>query len=235
MDRCGDVPALHIGRAARIRRADFDALVEVSVVGEPQPTSPSIWDGEFRRRRCRAQSREGPGQQSRVVPRRRGREGRVGASQVSPSTSTPSLQPARGCRHRRAHPSVSASRCRTPPYSATRSLRRRSATRSGRFGETECDSLRVGRPRDYRRAGQLLAVLLPPVARPAGSERRPLLRGDLVEAAGCAGDDADQAAVLLHEGLVRTMIDRADRFARCPTRLDGQSGARERKSPARMR
>ena len=43
----GTLPALHIGRRVRIRRADFDALIEASVIGDPQPALPSIWDGEI--------------------------------------------------------------------------------------------------------------------------------------------------------------------------------------------
>ena len=43
----GKLPALHIGRRVRIRRADFDALIEASIVGYPQPARPSIWDGEI--------------------------------------------------------------------------------------------------------------------------------------------------------------------------------------------
>jgi excisionase family DNA binding protein len=42
----GKLPALHVGRRVRIRRADFDALIEDSVIrSEPQPAPPSIWDG----------------------------------------------------------------------------------------------------------------------------------------------------------------------------------------------
>ena len=37
----------HIGRRVRVRRADFDALLEASAIGEPKPASPSIWDGEI--------------------------------------------------------------------------------------------------------------------------------------------------------------------------------------------
>jgi Helix-turn-helix domain len=43
----GKLPALHIGRRIRIRRADFDALIETSVIRDPQPALPSIWDGEI--------------------------------------------------------------------------------------------------------------------------------------------------------------------------------------------
>jgi excisionase family DNA binding protein len=43
----GKLPALHIGRRVRIRRADFDALLGASVIGDPQPAPPSIWDGEI--------------------------------------------------------------------------------------------------------------------------------------------------------------------------------------------
>ena len=42
----GKLPALHIGRRVRIRRVDFDALLVASVISEPQPGHPSIWDGE---------------------------------------------------------------------------------------------------------------------------------------------------------------------------------------------
>jgi hypothetical protein len=37
---------LHVGRRVRIRRADFDQLLEASVVGHPQPAAPNIRDGE---------------------------------------------------------------------------------------------------------------------------------------------------------------------------------------------
>jgi excisionase family DNA binding protein len=43
----GKLPAVHIGRRVRIRRADFDALLEASVIGGPQPITSSIWDGEI--------------------------------------------------------------------------------------------------------------------------------------------------------------------------------------------
>ena len=44
----GKLPALHIGRRARIRRVDFNALIEGSAIaGDAQPTPPSIWDGEI--------------------------------------------------------------------------------------------------------------------------------------------------------------------------------------------
>ena len=43
----GTLPALHIGRRVRIRRLDFDALVDGSLIGDPQPALPSIWDGEI--------------------------------------------------------------------------------------------------------------------------------------------------------------------------------------------
>jgi excisionase family DNA binding protein len=42
----GKLPALHVGLRVRIRRADFDQLLEASVVGERQPARPSIWEGE---------------------------------------------------------------------------------------------------------------------------------------------------------------------------------------------
>jgi excisionase family DNA binding protein len=44
----GRLPALHVGRRVRVRRADFDALIEGSAIGgDAQPTPPSIWDGEI--------------------------------------------------------------------------------------------------------------------------------------------------------------------------------------------
>jgi excisionase family DNA binding protein len=43
----GKLPALHVGRRVRIRRADFDALLEASVIGDPRPAQPNIWDGEI--------------------------------------------------------------------------------------------------------------------------------------------------------------------------------------------
>jgi excisionase family DNA binding protein len=43
----GKLPALHIGRRVRIRRTDFNALLEASVIGERQPAGPSIWDGNM--------------------------------------------------------------------------------------------------------------------------------------------------------------------------------------------
>ena len=43
----GKLPALHIGRRVRVRRADFDALIEDSSSGQVQSrsASESIWDG----------------------------------------------------------------------------------------------------------------------------------------------------------------------------------------------
>jgi excisionase family DNA binding protein len=43
----GSLAALHIGRRVRIRRADFDALLESSVIGEQQPAGSSFWDGDI--------------------------------------------------------------------------------------------------------------------------------------------------------------------------------------------
>jgi excisionase family DNA binding protein len=43
----GKLPALHVGRRVRIRRADFDQLLEASVVGGAQAATPSIWEGEI--------------------------------------------------------------------------------------------------------------------------------------------------------------------------------------------
>jgi len=41
----GKLPALHAGRRVRIRRADFDALIEGSAIS--QRPRASIWDGEI--------------------------------------------------------------------------------------------------------------------------------------------------------------------------------------------
>lgn len=38
---------MHIGRRVRIRRADFDAVIEASVIGDHQPALVNIWDGEI--------------------------------------------------------------------------------------------------------------------------------------------------------------------------------------------
>jgi hypothetical protein len=40
---------LHIGRRVRVRRADFNALIEQSAITrrEPESTPPSIFDGEI--------------------------------------------------------------------------------------------------------------------------------------------------------------------------------------------
>lgn len=43
----GTLPAVHIGRRVRIRRDDFDALLDASVIGTRQVASSSIWDGEI--------------------------------------------------------------------------------------------------------------------------------------------------------------------------------------------
>ena len=43
----GTLPALRVGRRVRIRRTDFDALIEGSAIGNPQSAAPSIWDGEI--------------------------------------------------------------------------------------------------------------------------------------------------------------------------------------------
>ncbi len=43
----GKLPALRIGRRVRGRRADFDAPLEASVIGERQAIGPSIWEGEI--------------------------------------------------------------------------------------------------------------------------------------------------------------------------------------------
>ena len=43
----GKLPALHIGRRVRIRRDDFDALLDASAIGARNAASSSIWDGEI--------------------------------------------------------------------------------------------------------------------------------------------------------------------------------------------
>ena len=47
----GSLPALHVGRRVRVRRADFDALLERGRTGGPPPSGPSpaqaFWDGEL--------------------------------------------------------------------------------------------------------------------------------------------------------------------------------------------
>ena len=45
----GSLPAYHVGRRVRVRREDFDALIERGAsTGGARPASagPSIWDGE---------------------------------------------------------------------------------------------------------------------------------------------------------------------------------------------
>jgi excisionase family DNA binding protein len=45
----GELPAVHIGRRVRVRRADFDRMIEKSYIstGKPpgEPPRTSIWDG----------------------------------------------------------------------------------------------------------------------------------------------------------------------------------------------
>jgi excisionase family DNA binding protein len=44
----GTLPAVHVGRRVRIKRSDFDRLVEEGYRGGSSPNpSPSIWDGEI--------------------------------------------------------------------------------------------------------------------------------------------------------------------------------------------
>jgi excisionase family DNA binding protein len=50
----GKLPALHVGRSVRVRRADFDAFLDKGYSGRRPPTKhgrttpePSIWDGEI--------------------------------------------------------------------------------------------------------------------------------------------------------------------------------------------
>ena len=41
----GFLPAIRIGRRVRVKRSDFDALLEASYTRRPQ-TSAGVWDGE---------------------------------------------------------------------------------------------------------------------------------------------------------------------------------------------
>jgi excisionase family DNA binding protein len=41
----GYLPAIRIGRRVRVKRSDFDALLEASYTRKPE-TSPGVWDGE---------------------------------------------------------------------------------------------------------------------------------------------------------------------------------------------
>jgi excisionase family DNA binding protein len=48
----GTLPALHVGRRVRVKRVDFDRLVDAGYTGQsstPAPAEPtsSIWDGEI--------------------------------------------------------------------------------------------------------------------------------------------------------------------------------------------
>jgi excisionase family DNA binding protein len=47
----GSLPALHVGRRVRVRRADFDALLERGRTGGPRAPERSpaqaFWEGEF--------------------------------------------------------------------------------------------------------------------------------------------------------------------------------------------
>jgi excisionase family DNA binding protein len=47
----GTLPAIHIGRRVRVRRSDFDRLLQDGYTGSATPTpatpSPNIWDGEI--------------------------------------------------------------------------------------------------------------------------------------------------------------------------------------------
>jgi excisionase family DNA binding protein len=44
----GKLPAIHIGRRVRIRRSDFDRLIEAGyiVTAPPAEDTPNIWDGD---------------------------------------------------------------------------------------------------------------------------------------------------------------------------------------------
>ena len=43
----GTLPAVCLGRRVRIKRSDFDRLVEQGCSSRPPGESPSIWDGEI--------------------------------------------------------------------------------------------------------------------------------------------------------------------------------------------
>ena len=47
----GTLPALHVGRRVRVRRSDFEALLERWRTGPPHSSGPSpaqaFWDGEY--------------------------------------------------------------------------------------------------------------------------------------------------------------------------------------------
>ena len=47
----GSLPALHVGRRVRVRRSDFEALLERGRTVPPQSSGPSpaqaFWDGEY--------------------------------------------------------------------------------------------------------------------------------------------------------------------------------------------
>jgi Helix-turn-helix domain len=44
----GSLPAIHVGRRVRIKRSDFDRLVESGyrAAGQPSTAAPSIWEGD---------------------------------------------------------------------------------------------------------------------------------------------------------------------------------------------
>ena len=42
----GKLPAVRLGRRVRVKRADFDRLVEEGYSGPQNPPSAGIWDGE---------------------------------------------------------------------------------------------------------------------------------------------------------------------------------------------
>ena len=45
----GTLPTVRIGRRVRIKRSDFDAIVEASYSGPAQPPAISVWEGEVPR------------------------------------------------------------------------------------------------------------------------------------------------------------------------------------------
>jgi excisionase family DNA binding protein len=48
----GKIPALHVGRRVRIRRIDFDQLLQATVTGAGSPPARASGTATSRRRRC---------------------------------------------------------------------------------------------------------------------------------------------------------------------------------------
>jgi excisionase family DNA binding protein len=62
----GRLPALHVGRRVRIRRTDFDRLIDESYSGASSAAevAPSIWDGEIRPPMVTSEASSGPNGES---------------------------------------------------------------------------------------------------------------------------------------------------------------------------